>query len=140
MKARIIFHGAAILVLLATVAAAQAPGKPATTAPTGQSADCESSSPSGVSEVTTGNEQARGREVSSGIVRGRRPHESVGIPADKSLGSAYATETLIAFTQADKARGGQMQVVDMTNRYRRGNDKTPKIRPATTSTTTPPSQ
>lgn len=145
MKARIIFHGVAILVLVATVAAAQTPGKPATTAPTGQLADRESNSPS-VSDVTMGSEQARGREASSAMATGRRPHQPVLSAADKSLGSVHAPETLIAFTQADKARGGQMQVVvykdseDMTTRYRPGNNKTSKSKPTTDSTTTPPSQ
>lgn len=129
MKARIIFHAVAVLVLLTTVAAAQTqtPKKPATPAPKGQSADRESSAPS-VSEVTMGKQatdrksgsvivldrdtasgHASGREVSSGMATGRRQHEPVLLSDDKSLGSAHATESLAAPTQADKAKGGQMQ-------------------------------
>jgi hypothetical protein len=145
MKARIIFHGVAILVLLATVAAAQTPGKPASTAPTGQSADRQSSSPS-VSEVTMDNEQARGREAASAMATGRSPHLPLSSAADKSLGSAHAPETLIAFTQADKARGGQTQVLvykdseDITSRYRPRNNRNSKSKPTTGSTTIPPGQ
>lgn len=139
MKARIIFHGAAILVLLGTVAAAQTPRKPATTVPTGQSADCEFNPPS-VSEVTMGNDQARGREASSAMATRRRPHQTV------PLGSGRAPEPLIAFTQADKARGGQMQVVvykdpeDMTAADERHNNRIAKTRPNIASSTTPPGQ
>ena len=127
MKVRIIFHGVAILVLVATVASAQSPKKPAKSAPASQSADRESSAPS-VSEVTAGSAQttdrksgsvivldreaasgqASGREASSGMATGRRQHEPV-LAADKSLGSAHATESLTAVTQADKAKGGQME-------------------------------
>ena len=145
MKPRIIFHGVAILVLLATVAAAQAPGKPAMTAPTNPSANRESSSPS-VSDATIGNEQARGREAASAMATGRRPHQSLLSAADKSLGFGLAPQTLIAFTQADKARGGQMQVVvyknseDTTTGSRRGGNKNSKITLTTDSTTTPPGQ
>ena len=184
MKARIIFHAVAAVVLLTTVAVAQTPKKPATPAPKSQSADRESSAPS-VSEVTMSKETAgrksgsviaADREASSGMATGRRQHEPVLLSADKSLGSAHATESLAAPTQADKAKGGQMQnastnplykdnksagtnplyeskdkqaapkpgtnheVVeykdpeDMTTRYRPGNNKTSKIKPATGST------
>jgi hypothetical protein len=145
MKPRIIFHGVAILVLLATVAAAQTPGKPAMTAPTSPSANPESSSPS-ISDVTIGDEQARGREAAGAMVTGRRPHQPVLSAVDKSLGFARVPETLIAFTQADKARGGQMQVVvyknseDTTTGSRRGSNKNSKITLTTDSTTTPPGQ
>ncbi|MGA8088116.1 MAG: hypothetical protein WCA10_12475 [Terracidiphilus sp.] len=128
MKARIIFHGIAILVLLATVAAAQTSRKPAKPAAAGQSADRESSSPS-VSEFTLGDRQttnrklgsvivldreaasghARVREASSGMASGRRQYEQVVMATNKSLGSAHALEPLAAPTQADKAKGGQMQ-------------------------------
>ncbi len=118
MKARIIFHGVAILVLLTTVAVAQTPVKPAKPAPASQSADRESSAPS-VSEVTMGNKQttdrksgsvivldreaasghASGREASSGMATGRRQYQPVVISNDKSLGSAHATEPLAAPSQ-----------------------------------------
>jgi len=45
MKVRLIFHGVAVLVLIATVAAAQVPKKPAKTAPASQSAVREGSNP-----------------------------------------------------------------------------------------------
>lgn len=120
MKARIVFHGAAVLVLVATVvAAAQAPAtpkKPAPAASTGQSADRESSAPS-VSEVTMKSGQANDRksgsvivldrEASSGMATGRRQHEPILTTADKSLGSAHATESVNATEPA--AKSGKMQ-------------------------------
>lgn len=110
MKARMIFHGVAILVLLTTVAVAQTPVKPAKSAPAGQSANRESSAPS-VSEITMSNKQtperksgsvivldreattgqASGREASSGMATGRRQHEPVLLESDKSLGSAASS-------------------------------------------------
>ncbi len=101
MKARIIFiifHGVAILVLLATIAAAQTPNQPARPSPASQATDREAASA-----------QANGREASSGMATGRRQHEPVVIVTDKSLGSGHAIESLAAPTQADKAKGGQLQ-------------------------------
>ena len=46
MKARLIFHGAAVVLLVATVAAAQAPKEPAKKATASQSSTRESSAPS----------------------------------------------------------------------------------------------
>lgn len=132
MKARIIFHGVAILVLLTTVAVAQTPVKPAKPAPASQSANRESSAPS-VSEVTMGNKQtndrksgsvvvldreaasghASGREASSGMATGRRQYQPVIISNDKSLGSAHATESLDT-----PAKGGQMQNVSTNPMYK----------------------
>ncbi|HMG85572.1 MAG TPA: hypothetical protein VK574_07505 [Terracidiphilus sp.] len=168
MKARLIFHGVAILMLLATIAAAQTPGKPKT-APAGRSADSEATS-----------ERANGREVSKGMAKGRHLRQPMVIAADKSLGSAHATESLVANTQADKARGGQMQSAsanliykdskiassnplyeskerqaasssgashevveykdpeDMTTHDRPGNNKTSEIKPSTASATSTP--
>ena len=137
MKARIVFHGVAVLVLLTTVAAAQTPAKPAKPAPAGQSADRESSSPS-VSEVTMANKstterksgsvivldrdaasgKASGREVSSGMATGRRQHEPMVLATDKSLGSAHATESLAAPAQADTAKGSQLQNASTNPMYK----------------------
>jgi hypothetical protein len=139
MRARIIFHGVAILVLLTTIAVAQTPVKPAKPAPAGQSADRESSAPS-VSEVTMDNKQtterksgsvivldrdtasghASGREVSSGMATGRRQYQPVAISKDKSLGPAHATESLASPTQADTGKGGQMENAS-TNPMYKGN-------------------
>jgi hypothetical protein len=139
MKARIIFHGVAILVLVASVAAAQTPKQPAKPVPAGQSADRESSAPS-VSEVTASKAQASdrksgsvimmdrdaasgqasGREASSGMATGRRQYKPIVISKDKSLGSAHATESVTAPMQADKAKGGQMQDAT-TNPMYKGN-------------------
>ncbi len=118
MKARIFFHGVAILVLLATIAAAQTPKKPAKPTSAGQSVDRESSSPS-VSEVTYGNAQTtHPKSASSGLATGRRQHEPVLIVAETSLGSAHAPESPAAPTQADKARGGQMQNASTNPMYK----------------------
>ncbi len=137
MKVRIIFHGVAILVLAATVASAQSPKKPAKPAPANQSADRESSTPS-VSEVTSSSAQttdrksgsviilerdaasghASGREASSGMATGRRQYQPVIITNEKSLGSAHATESVTAATQADKAKGGQMQNASTNPMYK----------------------
>ena len=191
MKARIIFHGVAILVLIATVAAAQAPAKnPAKPAPAGQSADRESSAPS-VSELTVSKAQSTDRksgsvvvldrEASSGMATGRRQHEPVPSPADKSLGSAHATESISTQAPADKTKGSMQSVSanplykdssnqgnnplyepkdkqaapssgaghdvveykdgeDMTTRYRPGNNKTSKAKPATDSPSPSPNK
>lgn len=126
MKARIVFHAIAVLVLLTTVAVAQTPKPPATPAAKGQSADRESSSPS-VSEVTMGKQTAGrksgsvivlDREAASGMATGRRQHEPVLSTADKSLGSAHATESLAAPAQADKAKGGNMQNASTNPMYK----------------------
>jgi hypothetical protein len=163
MKARILFHGTAVLVLVAAVvAAAQAPStpkKPATAASTGQSADRESSAPSvsereaqsghasgkrqyspvstsadressapSVSEVTMKDAQASDRksgsvivldrESSSGMMTGRRQHEPVLKSADKSLGSAHATESVNAPAPAADAKGGNMQNASSNPMYK----------------------
>ena len=126
MKARIIFHGVAILVLLTTVAVAQTPAKPAKSAPAGQSTNRESSAPS-VSEVTMGKQTTDrksgsvivlDREASSGMATGRRQHEPVSLSADKSLGSAHATESLAAPDQAEKTKGGQMKNASTNPMYK----------------------
>ena len=78
MKPRILFHVLAVMLLLASVAAAQTPKQKAKTAPTGASADRESSSPS-VSE----------REAGSGMATGRRQHaEAVVQPREAGSGMA----------------------------------------------------
>ncbi len=121
MKARILFHGAAVLVLVAAVvAAAQTPSTPkvpAKAAPNSQTADRESSTPS-VSEREAQSGQASGRksgsvivvdrEASSGMATGRRQHEPVLATADKSLESAHATESVTAPAPAADANGGKM--------------------------------
>ncbi len=92
MKARLIFHGAAVVLLVATVAAAQAPKEPAKKATASQSSTRESSVPS-VSEYANSSVQTA-REASSGMATGRRQHEPIAVSADKSLGSAHATESV----------------------------------------------
>jgi hypothetical protein len=64
LKARIVFHVAAVVVLAAAVAAAQTPKENAKPSQTGASQDRQSSTPS-VSE----------REMSSGLASGRRQHQ-----------------------------------------------------------------
>ena len=64
MKARIVFHVAAVVVLAAAVAAAQTPKENAKPSQTGASQDRQASTPS-VSE----------REMSSGMAPGRRQHQ-----------------------------------------------------------------
>lgn len=84
MKARILFHGAAILVLAATVAAAQSPStpnKPANSAPATQSAERQASAPS-VSE----------REASTGMASGKRQHSPISISAGRESSAPSVSE------------------------------------------------
>ncbi len=92
MKARLIFHGAAVVLLVATVAAAQTPKEPAKKTPASQSSNRESSAPS-VSEAANSKVQTA-REASSGMATGRHQDAPVTASADKSLSSAHATESV----------------------------------------------
>ena len=83
MKARIIFHLAAVVVLTATVAAAQSPKDKANPAQTSTSQERQQSVPS-VSE----------REASTGMASGRRQHQPVTITArEASSGMATGRKT-----------------------------------------------
>ena len=79
MKARIVFHVAAVVVLAAAVAAAQTPKENAKPSQTGASQDRQSSTPS-VSE----------REMSSGMASGRRQQQPATITA-REASSGMAT-------------------------------------------------
>lgn len=84
MKARILFHGAAVLVLVTTVVAAQTPSTPkksADAAPKSQSANRQYSVPS-VSE----------REASSGMASGKRQYSPVPTSRESSTPSVSERE------------------------------------------------
>lgn len=128
MKARIIFHGVAVLVLLATVAAAQQPQDKAKQAPAGKSADRESSTPA-VSEREAGSGMPTGRrqwepalsarETGTGMASGRKSGSIIVMnreSADASLNarnSAHATESV----------SGKMSSVQSNPMYKDSNNQ-----------------
>ena len=79
MKARIIFHGIAVLVLFTSVAVAQTPKTKSSTSP-GSAAHGQESTSASVSA----------RETGSGMATGRRQHEPISISA-RETGSGMAT-------------------------------------------------
>ena len=127
MKARILLHGAAVLTLIATVAAAQTPPNPknSANAPKSQSADRDAKTPSASErEVSSGMATGRrsgsvivlDREAQTGMATGRRQHQPILTVADKSLGSAHATESVTA--PATDAEGGNTQKASSSPMYK----------------------
>jgi hypothetical protein len=104
MKVRILFHGVAVVALVATVvAAAQTPStpkKPAGAAPT-QSADRQSSAPS-ISE----------REASSGMATGKRQYKPISITAGRESSAPSVSEREVGSGMATGRKSGSVMAAD----------------------------
>ncbi len=114
MKARILFHGATVLVLVATFAAAQTPAtpkKPTTPASTGETHDREGTTPS-VSEGEVHSGATTGKRQHGPVLTSAAPAEPAGHSADRESSAPSVSEVTMGSGQTTDRKSGSVIVVD----------------------------